>query len=73
VTKEEFILFLQLNPYYRKYVVINFWDKKEGRYKVVKKDDKYVVLYYSDKVDYCFESFKQEEAYDFLVDRLSSI
>ena len=50
-----------------------FGTKKEGRYKVVKKDDKYVVLYYSDKVDYCFESFKQEEAYDFLVDRLSSI
>ena len=62
-----------MNPYYRNYVVINFCNKKERRYKVVKKDDKYIVLYYSDKVDYCFESFKQEEAYDFLVDRLSSI
>lgn len=73
MNKEEFVLFLQMNPYYRKYVVLNFWDKKQDRFKVVKKDDKYIVLYYSDKVNYLFESVHQEEAYDFLVNKLSNI
>lgn len=73
MSKEEFILFLQLNPYYRKYVVINFWDKKIGRYKVVKKDDKYIVLYYSDKVEYCYQADNEDAAYNFLVQKLSNL
>ncbi len=73
MTKESFKLFLKENPYYQRCVVKNFFDDKWGKYRVVKRKGKFLVVFYEEwrgEIKY-FEGAIEEDAYECLYECLT--
>ncbi len=73
MTKESFKLFLKENPQLQQRVVKNFFDDKWGKYQIVRRKGKFLVVFYEEmrgELKY-YECADKEDAYEYLHELLT--